>query len=359
MSVESRCRLLIKWNAISLVAVYFLVLVGGMVRSTGSGMGCPDWPKCFGAYVPPTRVTQLPEGYKKIYTDKRKEKNERLARVLNTLGFEQLAQRINSEHANRKEATFNATKTWIEYVNRLIGVAVGLLIVVCALLAYFYRRQSMRVFMLSLMALLLVVFQGWVGSIVVSTHLLPGMITFHMVLAIALIALLICIRFYLIKEKTVVPLPDLHPLKGWLAACVLMLLTQIVLGTQVREAIDRLAFTLGESNRLIWIKNLGLNFIIHRSFSWLILLTNGYLVFRLMKVTQGFGLLRNLAFGLMGLVLAEVIAGTLLAYFGLPYLIQPIHLLLALLIFGIQYFLYLIVRESAKTKRSLAPQRPE
>ena len=102
---------------ITLAAVYFLIAVGGSVRASGAGMGCPDWPKCFGQWVPPTSEAQLPNDYQKIYAD---------------LGY--------------AETRFNVVKTWTEYLNRLIGVTIGLLILITAVVSWRLRAYDSSIF---------------------------------------------------------------------------------------------------------------------------------------------------------------------------------------------------------------------
>ncbi|MFL0685693.1 MAG: COX15/CtaA family protein [Algoriphagus aquaeductus] len=175
----------------TVIAVYFLILVGGIVRSTGSGMGCPDWPKCFGSVIPPTSENQLPKNYQEIYLEKRLAKNERFVATLEKLGFTKTANEIANDKSILVEEEFNATKTWIEYINRLIGVLIGLLIIATLWKSLSLWSLDKWIPINSGIALVLVLFTGWIGSIVVSTNLLHWMITFHMLLALALVAVLL------------------------------------------------------------------------------------------------------------------------------------------------------------------------
>ena len=178
-------------SILTVVAVYLLILVGGIVRSTGSGMGCPDWPKCFGAWVPPTKATQLPANYKEVYTAQRVAKNQKLARTLQRMGFAQVAGSIFAHPTQYIETDFNPVKTWIEYLNRLLGALIGVFVFLTVVFALPYWRRDRPIFWLAFASFLLTGVQGYLGSLVVSTNLLPVMVTVHMALALVIVALLL------------------------------------------------------------------------------------------------------------------------------------------------------------------------
>ena len=308
----------------TLIAVYVLIAVGGIVRTTGSGMGCPDWPKCFGRWIPPTDVSQLPEDYKAHYSEYRHEKNVRFARYLSALGFEETAQQLITDETVREETEFNATKTWIEYFNRLTGATIGILVFAVAVASWRFRKTEPRITIVAVVNLLLVGFQGWIGSVVVSSNLTPWTITVHMFLALLIIWLLV----YLVSRSRETSKILSAPLaKGLVLACLGVLIIQVLMGTKVREVVDQLAVRLDRSE---WIANIGADFVIHRSFSWVVMILMGALVVRLWLTQAN----RSFAAMLGLLVLASILSGAAMAYWNVPAALQPLHLVLASVTFG-------------------------
>ncbi len=336
----------------TVIAVYFLILVGGIVRSTGSGMGCPDWPKCFGNVVPPTHVDQLPEDYREIYLQIRLAKNERFVATLEKLGFEEKAEEIANDKSILVEEEFNATKTWIEYINRLTGVVIGLLIILTVWKSMKLWQVDKAIPIYSVIALVLVLFTGWIGSIVVSTNLLPWMISFHMLLALALVGVLLYVNHLSERLQPTHGLKVAVPLKVKVILILGMVLTliQVVLGTQVREEIDQVSFALGNLLRDEWISRLGLDFVIHRSFSIVLLgvhLLYFYWAFKYSARKSKVNLLSQM---LILVVLLEIASGVGMAYFGIPAFLQPVHLLLGSVMLGIQLTLILQLRDQVQFK---------
>lgn len=314
----------------TLLAVYLLILVGGIVRSTGSGMGCPDWPKCFGSWVPPVSVSELPENYKEIYAEYRNKKNVRFAKYLNAFGMEDTAEQLLSNPAVLIEKDFNPTKTWIEYINRVVGVIIGFLIFAVFISSLRFWKTDKTLTITAALTFILVGFQGWLGSFVVSSNLTPWTITVHMFLALLIVALLI----YIVHQSSF--RTEIPSSLGfwWLMACMTVLLVQILLGTQVREAIDHVTHILV---REAWIANLGGAFILHRSFSWLVVIVHVGLIVKMHK-TEGS---KVFLLTLIVLILGTILTGAGMALFAVPPFLQPVHLLFATLTFGMQFLLLL------------------
>lgn len=347
---------------LTVVSIYLLILVGGLVRSTGSGMGCPDWPKCFGLWIPPTHLSQLPTNYKEIYTAQRVAKNQKLARTLQRLGFAQVAGSIFAHPTQYIETDFNPTKTWIEYLNRLLGALIGVLVLLTVVFAWPYRQRDALVFWLAAASFLLTGIQGYLGSLVVSTNLLPVMVTIHMGLALLIVALLLyavqrarVANEPLLTQAGAVKTMGLGGLRAVLWIALLATFGQIVLGTQVREGIDIVAAAANYAGRGSWVSQLGADFTLHRAFSVAVLVLVLYTSYEL--VGTGRSGARPLAAAAVALVLAEAAAGLALAHFELPALLQPVHLTLATVLFGVQFLMILGLREQRAVPLQTQPKQ--
>lgn len=345
-------KFFIQFSWITILAVYLLILVGGIVRSTGSGMGCPDWPKCFGQYIPPTHISQLPENYKEIYAEKRREKNLRLVGFLKAIGMREAAERVQNDETIYIEEDFDVIKTWIEYLNRLLGVLIGLLIFITFISSLSYRKTKPIVPILSFAALLLVGFQGWIGSIVVSTNLLQGMITLHMFLAIVQVLLMAFTAEIASKTQQNQQNKPAQISRGvwallWLN--LILSLGQVLLGTQVREQMDEIMQAIG--NRSAWIEKLDYRFYIHRSYSLLLIALNVYLLYKLKNIARElFTKIRFLYQLLIAVLVLSTLTGAIMAYFAVPAFAQPIHLVLAAAMMGLEWQIFLRLRIGQKKK---------
>ncbi len=304
---------------ITLAAVYFLILVGATVRASGAGMGCPDWPTCFGRWIPPTSEAQLPANYQEIYAE---------------LGY--------------ADTRFNVVKTWTEYTNRLVGVTIGLLIFLTAIYSWPLRHFDRSIPISSIAAFLMVGFQGWLGAQVVASNLQPGMITLHMLMALAIVAALI---FALAQARRGImagqPVSGIDPRFGkWLSIVLAMTLLQVAMGTQVREMTDFIREAQGEELRSSWIEFMPWFFYVHRSFSALVLFANLWLAKMLVETLGWQHTLTRLTLAMILVIGLAIFSGATLGHLGMPALMQPTHLLGATLLFGLQFLIWMSFRHS-------------
>jgi cytochrome c oxidase assembly protein subunit 15 len=303
---------------ITLFAVYFLILVGGSVRASGAGMGCPDWPTCFGSWIPPTSEAQLPANYQEIYAD---------------LGY--------------AETEFNVVKTWIEYLNRLTGVTIGFLILLTAIYSWSVRRHDKSIATASVAAFLMVGFQGWLGSKVVASNLMPGMITLHMLMALAIVGTLL---FAVARARRGIMMAEsiegIDPrFEKWLYIVMALTVIQVTMGTQVREMVDYLNHTQG-AERSSWVDALPWFFYVHRSFSAIVLFANLWLVALLVRSVGWTHTLTRFTIAMIMVIGLAIVSGATLGHLGMPALVQPLHLLGASLLFGLQFLIWMSYRHA-------------
>ncbi|RZK49988.1 MAG: heme A synthase [Pedobacter sp.] len=335
----------IRVNLISIILTLMVILAGGIVRSTGSGMGCPDWPKCFDQYIPPTHVSQLPPDYQEKFVAKRLQKNERFANFLESVGRVELADALRHDKSIAEPEPFNAAKTWTEYVNRLCGVALGISLIFTAIYSAVYRKKAPRLFILSILNIFFVGYQGWLGSIVVSTNLTQWVITVHMLLAVLILGVVIYTYHYAkyLNTPDTVIMYKVSWLKWFLFFTLAVNIFQIVMGTEVREEIDMIAKELAYNFKNTWVAKLGENFLYHRDLA--IFLSVCCVIVYKMVVDRFNGKAAPLRFAktMIYILMVQVLSGVVLSYLSLPPVAQVIHLLFSMILFGIQYYLFLLV----------------
>ena len=300
-----------RFAIITIVSVFLLIAVGSIVRATGAGMGCPDWPKCFGSWIPPTSLEELPSNYQEIFGKDLK-----------------------------GEVEFNVVKTWTEYLNRLLGVLIGFFIFITLVASCFaFWKKNKLVVWASLVAFFLVGFEGWLGSKVVSTELLPWTITVHLVFALFVVLSLIYAYF---QSKSNIG-EENNQISLWLLACLFLSSMQFLIGTRVREQVDQLEQS--GIKREFWDQNLGGSYWVH------IVIAAGIVMIHLFGCKRFIKSMKNkkLVRWLVVLVMIDFISGGIFQFFGIQAWNQPVHLLLGSLIVGLQFSGYLMFNRGQLT----------
>ena len=278
-------------------------------------MGCPDWPRCFGGWVPPMSAADLPPRF--------------------------------------DPSQFNPTLMWTEYLNRLLGMAVGFLILTTAVSAWRHHRRDPRILWTTIAALLLTGFQGWLGGRVVAHELAAWIVTAHMIVALVIVQMLLYVTVAAgdVRRATASAVASAGSarakapaLRASIVVLIVITLIQIALGTQVRGGVDA-ALDAGVA-RDAALATVGALDYLHRDAAFATLL--GAILLTFWLVTKGSGLLIRWSWAVLGLAVLQVAVGVVMAYVSLLPAAQVGHLTLASLLLGAETVLLLLSwRESA------------
>ena len=327
---------------ISIVIVYLVILAGGIVRMTGSGMGCPDWPKCFGFLIPPTERSQLEWKSNSEYN-----KNqiviidEKLFYANDKFKSKSKFEMSNwSEYTKHDYSKFNVYHTWIEYINRLIGAIAGLSVLILFVNSLKFLKTKKIITGLSFLALIAIIFQAWLGKMVVDSNLMANTITVHMLMAIILLFILFSILAISNPSKKRVKIS--RNISILVLISIVLLLIQIITGTEVRKFIDIKMELLNYTEKERWIENISSSFSFHRSFSWAIIIVNSLIYFHARKS----GLKLKIIHIVNTLIFFQISSGIIMYYFHFPFSSQPIHLLISTMIISIQFYFLLLYKTS-------------
>jgi len=287
-----------------------LIMFGAFVRLTDSGLGCPDWPGCYGSISP---IGSL--------------------------------QPIRDAAQAMPYGPVSLSKAWIEMVHRYVGSLLGLLIITLVVMAWRYRRVLGHCPRLASITLVAVCIQGALGAWTVTHQLMPVVVTAHLLGGMALLALM---TWLAARERPHAPVPEAARIWLWPSAVgVALLFVQIALGGWVSTNYAALACmdfptchgawlpemdlrggfslirALGELPDGALISQPALTAIhwVHRNVAFVVFAYLGFLVIKLGSFAGLSGPAR-----LAGLLLlAQLLTGLTTIFFQWPLLIAVVH----------------------------------
>ncbi len=300
---------------LSTITTYILIFIGGLVRVSGAGLGCPDWPKCFGGWIPPFSSAGIPQGI--------------------------------------DPSTFNLTLAWIEYGNRLMGMTTGLLILVTAILALVHYRRFPKILYPTLLAALLVAYQGWQGGQVVASELRSLLVSVHLLLAFRIASLLMYVSHQasMTGRSVIQKAESRYPIWAPMAIASLWFsgLVQILVGTQVRTSVEAASAQYPLWSDLQWLSTVGWSYGIHMVIGTLLAFFTWIATLAILKSSDSpSAVVSRAAWGLNILVAVQLAVGLALVAWGLTEVLQVFHLWIAGLYVGLVLLMYFGVRAESR-----------
>lgn len=287
-----------------------LIMFGAFVRLTDSGLGCPDWPGCYGKISPIGAADHIRQAYE--------------AMPFGPVSF---------------------PKAWIEMIHRYVGAFLGLLIIFIVIMAWRHRKTLGHTPKLAIATLVAVCLQGAFGAWTVTLKLMPIIVTAHLLGGMILLAMMTWLAARE-KQHERVSVAALR-WQPWLIVGFILLFFQIALGGWVSTNYAALACmdfptcngqwvpAMDLQNGFSLIRGLGelptgemisqqalvgIHWV-HRNFAWVIFIYLGVLAWQ-MRAEPG---LRNPATWVLALLCAQLFTGLTTIFFEWPLLIAVLH----------------------------------
>ena len=284
---------------LSIFFTYSLIFIGGLVRVSGAGLGCPDWPKCFDSWIPPLSVEEIPD------------------------------------HIDKE--LFNFRLAWTEYLNRLFGVLTGFVISFSLYMSFKYRNVDTLSFKMVLATFILTCIEGGIGGLVVVSYLEPAIVSLHLLLAFVIVSLLIYVfqRLYLELNpsyyKKVISASYNHTI---LMTIWILIVFEILLGTQMREGVEVLVRDFPTINNSSILGLLGIFKYIHTGIGFL-LLALVYTLYKSKDDIKDNKLIYNSVLAIYLLIFIQIFIGEFMVFFDFSASVRLIHMWLSSIIVGL------------------------
>ncbi len=273
---------------ISTILSYLVIFAGGLVRVSGAGMGCPDWPRCFGRWIPPTNIDQIP--------------------------------------SHIDATSFNIVLAWTEYSNRLIGVSAGFSIIILNIIAIFYFRKELKLLSAAVLSLILVGANGGLGALVVSSVLDPFLVSLHMILALILVSVLsyACIESY--KGIHLEQFKDIEinrTLSNSLIVFWILIVIEILLGTGIRTNLEFVSIENPLLSKGELLNALDSYKYLHSILGFSLLFLSIYIYLKLRNYKLY--IVRFLGTFTLAMIIVQIFLGEMMIFFELPQLTRLFH----------------------------------